>query len=369
MPLQMGVRCDEIDERFEAPLVLLTDYPYPAGSFTEVAWGWGLRPEVNASYRAVNELLAAGFAVRRLDGNAGDLPPGTFVVPARKGLHDAASGLAERLHVDFVPLEGEPASPMHDVYAARTALYKPWIASMDEGWTRCLFDSFKVPYANVSNADVTKGRLKEFDILLIPNIDPSIIREGKIDDEKQRETGRWHRPMPPDYAGGIGKEGIESVKKFVEGGGTLICFGSACGFAIETLDLPVRNVLDKVSRDEFYCPGSILEVSYTIDRPITYGMPEEGYLFFSNSQAFATSVPFGKYDRTVLASYMEEEPLASGFLLGGKRLYRNAALVEYRAGAGRAVLFGFNPQYRCWTAGTYKLLLNAILETRPRGKR
>ncbi len=360
MPLQMGVGCDEIDERFEASLDLLAEFPYPAGSFADGAWGYALRPEINASYQAANELLAKGLVVRRL-GEAGAFPAGTFIVPAQKGLAAAAAELAPRTHVDFLPLSAEPAGSTHELRAAKTALFKPWIASMDEGWTRFLFDSFKVPYANVSNKDVTENTIKGYDVLVIPNIRPSIIKDGKIDD---REEARWYRPLPPDYRGGIDKKGIENVKKFVEAGGTLICFGSACGFAIETLELPVRNVLDKVSDDDFFCPGAILKVSFKTGQPITYGMPENGHLFFANSLAFATSVPYGKLDRTVLASYTEKEPLASGLIIGGERLYRNAALVEYKVGAGRVVLFGFNPQYRCQMAGTYKLLLNAILETR-----
>ncbi|MFA4947615.1 MAG: M14 family zinc carboxypeptidase [Candidatus Krumholzibacteriia bacterium] len=360
MPLQMGVGCDEIDERFETSLELLAEYPYPAGSFADGAWGYALRPEINASYLAANELLAAGLIVRRL-GEAGVFPAGTFIVQGQKGLAAAASVIATRAHVDFIPLAAAPAGSTHELRAAKTALFKPWIASMDEGWTRFLFDSFKVSYANVSNKDVTENRIKDFDILVIPDIKPSIIKEGKMDD---REDARPQRPLPPEYKGGIDKKGVENVKKFVEGGGTLICFGSSCGFAIETLELPVRNVLDKVSDDDFFCPGAILKVSFKTGQPITYGMPENGHLFFANSLAFATSVPYGKFDRTVLASYTEKEPLASGLLIGGERLYRNAALVEYKVGAGRVVLFGFNPQYRCQTAGTYKLLLNAILEAR-----
>ncbi len=358
MPLQMGVGCDEIDDRFEASLELLDDFPYPAGSFADGAWGYALRPEINASYQAVNELLSAGLVVRRL-GEAGAFPAGTFVVQAQKGLAAAASGIAQRAHVDFIPLAAPPAGSTRELRAAKTALFKPWIASMDEGWTRYLFDSFKVPYANVSNKDVTENKIKGYDVLVIPNIRPSVIKDGKIDD---KEEARWFRPLPPDYKGGIDKKGIENVKKFVEGGGTLICFGSSCGFAIETLELPVRNVLDKVSDDDFFCPGAILKVSFKTGQPITYGMPENGHIFFANSLAFATSVPYGKFDRTVLASFTEKEPLASGLIIGGERLYRNAALVEYKVGAGRIVLFGFNPQYRCQTAGTYKLLLNAILE-------
>jgi hypothetical protein len=360
MPLQMGVGCDEINEHFEAPLDLLAEFPYPAAAFQDGAWGYALRPEINASYQAANELLAKGFAVRRLDA-PGALPAGTFIVPAQKGLAAAASELAPRAHADFLPLDGEPSGAEHDLRPVKTALFKPWIASMDEGWTRLFFDSFKVPYANVSNKDVKENKIKGYDVLVIPSIQASIIKDGKIDDP---EEARWFRPMPPEYCGGIDKKGIENVKKFVEGGGTLICFGSSCDFAIETFELPVRNILNKVKSDDFYCPGSILKVAFKTDQPVTYGMSEKGYIYFANSLAFATSVPYGKFDRSVLASFTDKEPLASGLLIGGERLYRNSALVEYKVGTGRVVLFGFNPQYRCQSAGTYKLALNAILEAR-----
>ena len=33
---------------------------------------------------------------------------------------------------------------------------------------------------------------------------------------------------PPEYRSGIGEEGAEELKKFVEAGGTLMCFDSAC---------------------------------------------------------------------------------------------------------------------------------------------
>jgi hypothetical protein len=360
MPFLMGVGCDEIQDRFDASLDLLGEPPYPPGGFTDGAWGYALRPEINASYQAVNELLAKGLAVRRLN-ETGALPAGTFIVPAQKGLAAAAAEIAPRTHADFISLSSEPAGPSHALRPLKTALYKPWIASIDEGWTRYLFDAYQVPYANVSNKDVQENKLKGFDVLVLPSVGAPIIKDGKIDDE---EAARWFRPLPPEYAGGIGTKGVENLTKFVEGGGTIICLGRSCEFAIETFQMPVRDILKKVPSDDFYCPGSLLKVSYKTDQPVTYGMPDEGYLFFANSLAFATSVPYGKFDRSVLASYTEKEPLASGLLIGAERLYRSAALVDYTVGAGRVVLFGFNPQYRCQTAGTYKLLLNAILEAK-----
>jgi glutamine amidotransferase-like uncharacterized protein len=234
---------------------------------------------------------------------------------------------------------------------------------MDEGWTRLLFDTYAVPYKNVGNAEVKKGAIKDFDVLVFTDEKTSVIKKGKPTGDETR----FFRSFPPEYAGGIDSAGVVNVKKFVKEGGTIVCFGSSCDFAIEALELPVANILAKVSREDFACPGALLKVSFKQGQPLTYGMPPEGYVFFNDSPAFATTVPFGELDRNVLASYTEKDPRASGLIIGGDRLYRKAALVEIKKGKGRVVLFGFAPQNRCQTLGTYKLLLNALLEAQPKG--
>ena len=60
--------------------------------------------------------------------------------------------------------------------------------------------------------------------------------------------------------------------------------------------------------------------------------------------------------------------LMSGYLAGGKALAGKAAAVDITVGAGRVVMFGFRPQYRGQSWGTFKLVYNAILTSAERSK-
>lgn len=367
--MQMGVDCHQIDEPFEAELTLLDTPPYPSVEIPDKWpgwWGLALDPVENGSYAAVFSLLADGFEVRRIDeetsveetGKSSILTAGAFLVPYRKGLERAAAELGKKHHAIFMPLPSEPSAAARKLEPVKIALYKPWLASMDEGWTRYLFDTHAVPYENVANEHIKEGKIGKYDILILPSIGKDIIKDGR----HSGEYARFFRPLPPEYAGGIEDEGVENIKEFVEGGGTLLCLGESCEFAIEALELPVTDALEDANIDDFYCPGSILKVSFKQGHPITYGMPDDGYIFFTRNAAFRTRVPFGKFERTVLASYTEKQPLASGLLIGPEKLHRRAALVEMNYDKGKAVLFGFRPQHRCQTAGTYKLIFNALIE-------
>ena len=160
--------------------------------------------------------------------------------------------------------------------------------------------------------------------------------------------------MPEEYTGGLGTEGVAALRAFVEAGGTLVALDSAAGFAIDQLGLPVRNALTGVEPATFFCPGSILATRADAVHPLAHGLPETTPVWFEGSPAFEVE------QGSVVLRYEAEDPLLSGWLLGGERLRGKAALAEVPLGKGRVVLFGFRPQYRAQSRVTYAALLNAL---------
>ncbi|MCK7482333.1 MAG: hypothetical protein M0C28_38305 [Candidatus Moduliflexus flocculans] len=116
-------------------------------------------------------------------------------------------------------------------------------------------------------------------------------------------------PVPPEYEGGIGQEGVDALKAFVEKGGRLVALNGACEFAITEFGAPARNILSGVDRAKFFCPTSILRILVDNETPIGYGMPKEAAAMFVNSLAFDTFSPSYDWDRKVVAAYPEDEIL------------------------------------------------------------
>ena len=176
-----------------------------------------------------------------------------------------------------------------------------------------------------------------------------------------------HRPhesrpvFPPEYPTGFGDEGTEAIRAFVRRGGTLVTLDQACDFAIEKLDLNLRNSVKELDKTRFFCPGSTLRVRFDNRHPVAFGMPEEALILFWNSPAFDI-VPSPFNDRfAVVASYPERDLLGSGWLIGEDMLRRKAALIVAELSEGKVILIGFRAQHRAQTHGTYKVLFNSLL--------
>jgi len=166
----------------------------------------------------------------------------------------------------------------------------------------------------------------------------------------------------------MGETGATAVSEFVRGGGTLVCLDASSNFAITRLNLPVVNVLAGEASGpkplQFYAPGSIFGTVLAGAGPksvVTLGVSDSLQIYFENSAAFSVSG-----SARALATY-PPKPLSSGYARYQERLEGKAALVEIPVGSrgGRVILFGFRPQFRGQTHGTFKLLFNAVLLTAP----
>ena len=196
--------------------------------------------------------------------------------------------------------------------------------------------------------------------------------------EDSRYRRRW-TPLPPQYSGGIDTlpdhdekdkkkakdepiKGGERIKEWVEAGGTVVALDSSSQYLIDLFELPVMNVLAKVSNDEFNCPGSTLRVEMNLDSPLSFGMQPQEAIYFSDSPAFRTRVPDPRFGRTVVARYPDNEKdiLLSGYLEGGELLEKRAAVVEFEVGKGKVILIGFRAQHRAQPVRTFKLLFNTL---------
>jgi hypothetical protein len=216
---------------------------------------------------------------------------------------------------------------------------------------------FEFPYTSLMDAEIKKGNLNQkYDVIILPADSPEIIR-GEI----PARYRRFISAVPPEYRSGIGKEGTEALKDFVEKGGTLVTLGESCEFAIDTFALSVRSIVANLPSKEFFCPGSTLKVYFDNTHPLAYGMPSEGLVVFYASQAFDILPGQNNEMYETVVRYQERDLLQSGWLIGEKHIANKPAMVAAKKGKGQVVLIGFRPQHRCQTYGTFKLLFNTII--------
>ena len=353
LPLQMGVEVAPIltpvTEAQRAGLQKLTKVTMAGGEVAGDGQIFMLSACQNLSFQAVNEVFEAGGKVGFTAGERTECGAKSagFVVSGVDKSRMAA--IAKKLEIVVPAVAKAPSATA--VHRARVGLYRPWTASLDEGWTRWILKSYGFAPASLYNADVRAGHLKErFNVIVIPDVARKQITDGF-------EKGL----LPGEYAGGLGDEGVEALREFVQDGGTLVALNQAAAAFVELFHLPVKNTLQDVKPDQFNCPGALLKVKMAEEfRPVLGGTAAETTVMFERGPAFETQPEF---KGLVLASYEKDvSPLESGYVLHPELLQGKAAAVEVAFGKGRVFLFGFKPQWRGQSHGTYKMLFSALYE-------
>ena len=363
LPYQMGVRAIEVTDRSRIPAARAFDRPATplCAALSAAGRGAGGRAAAGArrgdtrTYASVARALRAGSTVR--------LGRDAFAL-------ERAAGSASLAGTCGAAARGAVPAGTSLTRMPRIALYKPWTGEIDEGWTRWVLEQFDFPYVSVTDSMVRKGGLRDlYDVVLVPDMSLREMRDGMSASQ-----------VPPPYAGGLGEPGFAALRTFVNEGGTLVLLDRASELATRTFGAPVslirvpprsddwdRDASDDTTgrarqREPLYAPGSVLRVLVDGSQSIAFGMPDSAAVYVTNSVTF--DVPAGSPAR-VIARYPArvDDILLSGYLQGGEAIAGKAAAVDVPMGRGRIVMFGFRPQYRGQSHGTFRMLFNAILES------
>jgi len=369
LPMQMGVTADRIDEPFEFESEEVTEliHPEPGSLSGKSDYGYVLSPKPNAGAKAINELLGKGEDIYRVKEHFSEskheFEAGSILIKKQNGTENALQKMAEKYGLNFRGIKKKPETDHYQIEQPKVGLYKSWVANMDEGWTRWMLNEYHFEVDTLHDQDLTDRNLSQYHAIIIPDQSPERILNG-------------HRPgtMPKEYTGGMGLEGALALENFVDSGGTLLAFDSAGDFVIAQFGLPIENVTEGLSDTQFFIPGSLIRADVQTDYPLAFGVQPEVAASFSRSRAFKID----RLDRKgeggreeiekaarppihIPVRYAEDNLLMSGWALGeNKYLSNKAAVMNIEFGEGNIVLYGFRPQFRGQSRGTYKLIFNAL---------
>ena len=316
------------------------------------------------------------------------LPAGSFVIPMRQPYASWAQTLLEVQDYPFTPGDGSavpydvtahtlpllmgvqafqvdgdfpvplsgPIDRVGDVHletpfglsayeAPRIAIYQGWKEPITAGWSRWLLDAHGIPFTALQDDDVRAGGLEQrFDVIIFQDQLPRDIADGWLRGE-----------MPSEYTGGIGRNGLLALRRFVERGGRLVTIEASTELAIGLFNLRIDG-RPWPEQPGLYIPGSIVRLDVEPGAQEVWGDAGGVAWFSRQSRAFTL------FDRRieVLARYGTGNPRLSGLVIGGEQIAGQPALVRANVGRGSVVLFGFQPNYRGQSQATWPLLFRAI---------
>ncbi len=161
---------------------------------------------------------------------------------------------------------------------------------------------------------------------------------------------------------------LPAIKQFLEDGGVVVTVGRATSLGY-SLGLPIENHLEvrgpgqpdrALTGEEYYVPGSILQVAVDNTDLVAAGMPSRADIFFDNSPVFRLKPDAAAKGTKAVAWFDNAAPLRSGWAWGQNYLEGGAAIVESTYGKGKVYLFGPEITFRGQPHGSFKFLFNGI---------
>jgi hypothetical protein len=339
------------------------------------------------------------------------------------------------LSLDAAHLAAAPSVPTHAATAPRVAFMHTWLSTQTEGWWRYAFDTAGVPFDYISTQTVAgeSDLRSKYDVIIFAPVggggSQSIINGIPM----------WNNAMPwkksdltpnielldstTDIRPGLGYDGLDHLKHFIEQGGLLITCEDTAQFAI---DMGLAPGVSVAARGDARVVGTILNTVFVDrDSPVAFGYGTGVPVISASGLAFNVSNTLGnRGGRLLMDPYAErptgrgsvddsDEPtgrkiseaeplvkqqpweakklneeemrnnfsvlpaelrpdvvlrfsenkslLLDGLLDKGGSIAEHAVVVDAHLGQGNVLLFGNNPVYRGETVGTYAMVFNAIL--------
>ena len=296
-------------------------------------------------------------------------PKGSFVIYTKGAADNSLSEIVKEIGVQPGYLVEKIDIRANNLEMPRIAFIETYTHDMDAGWTRFIFDTYNIPFTLIHPQEIKDKDLEgNFDVVVFPDANKTLLMKGRY----TRGTTEYVTNYPPEFAKGMGKEGLKKILEFIDKGGVAVSWGQSTALFEgimeigekenkEEFQLPFRDVSSDLRKSGLYVAGALIRVQLKDAHPLTLGMPDEIGVFYRGRPAFTTSLPGFDTDRRIIASFPEKNLLMSGYSEKEKLLGRKAAMVWLKKGKGQLVIFGFNPQFRASTQSAYKLLFNSIL--------
>ena len=301
------------------------------------------------------------------------VPAGSFIVDG--SAYEKLRAEAVPLGLSAVALEAQPPVSTHEAAAPRVAVYSTWGSTQNVGWVRYAFDQYGTPYSLIFKDDVRKGRLRaRYDVIVVPSqgrnsralVWDVAVRGKPLAYEK---TARYRYlgdyGASPDIRGGMGLDGLEAFRQFVEQGGLLITLGDSSAMPADFGIAP--DVQAAPASKDFYAPGPIVQAKITkTGNPVFYGYDETSFpVRWATNTLFA--VPDTRRDEVLMEFPGGKSGVLSGLMTAPDEVKHRPAIIDQPLGEGRILMFATNPIYRDQTFGEYRMLYNALFSYRQLG--
>ncbi len=360
LAMQMGFDYDRVYEAIDPPTTPLPmETPATATApFNPGAGAWRLSPGATDAFLAVNRILAAGGRVERTtDGDfiarGGEARTVLARLARERALITSAAGTAR----------GTPVRPL------RVGLWDRYGGSMPAGWTRWIFEQYELPFERVFAPRLDAGDLiRDFDVLVfVDGAIPSASSRG-------RRFGGGNPPanLPAEYReqwGSVSADTtIPALREFIEAGGKIITIGSSTNLA-EHFGIPLESHLSQrhpdgtvtpLQRDNYYVPGSLLEVAVDNSHPAARGADDHAIVMFDNSPVFRLPPDAAMRGIRPIAWFDTASPLRSGWAHGQAYLENGVAMLSAEVGKGTLYLYGPEVLFRAQPTGTFRFVFNAM---------